>query len=80
VEKSTNPSTYDILSITETQTEGITEMNETITATLTRELALSILASLLDVAGEYGGDELWNDVNAFMEATGLTREDYENWL
>ena len=55
-------------------------MTETITVTLTRELALSILGSLVDAAGEYGGDQFDHDIDEFMEATGLTWEDYREWL
>ena len=38
MEKSTNPSTYDILSIMETQTEGITEMTYEEMSAITREM------------------------------------------
>lgn len=55
-------------------------MNETITATLTRDQALAILNTLIGVAEEYNEPCLENDAEIFMEATGLTREDLKEWL
>lgn len=55
-------------------------MTETITAILTRDQALAILNTLIGVADEYDEPCLQNDVEVFMKATGLTREDWEEWL
>lgn len=55
-------------------------MTEAITATFTREQALTILNTLIGVADEYSESCLENDVEVFMKATGLTRKDWEEWL
>ena len=55
-------------------------MTETITATLTRDQALAILSTLIGVADKYDEPCLWNDVEVFAKATGITHKAWEEWL
>lgn len=80
MEKSTIPLISAIIALMANPRERRNTMNETITATLTREQALAILNTLIGVADEYDEPCLENDVETFMKATGLTRKDWEEWL
>lgn len=55
-------------------------MNENITITISRDLALSILGSLIEASEKFGGSACEDDVQEFEKATGLTRKDWEEWL